>query len=1164
MTEISFSKNEKRILKFWQKDKIFKKSILQRRGNPNFVFFEGPPYANGRPGIHHFLVRAFKDLICRYKTMKGFRVLRKAGWDTHGLPTEMEVEKRLKIASKREIEKLGIKKFIKECEKNIFIYKEEWEKFTKRIGYWLDLENAYVTCKSDYIETLWWILKKVWQERLLYHDFKVIPYCPRCGTSLSIHEVAQGYKKIREPAVYLKFRIKNPEFKNSYLLVWTTTPWTLPANVAVAINPKFSYLKLKINNEYIIVAKKRKEKCGLNGEIIEEIRGKDLIGLVYQSPFDFYNPNYKTERIYEVIGADFVSLEEGTGLVHIAPAFGQDDMELIKRENKKPHSKKFPILITVNLEGKFTLDVRKWAGMFVKEADPLIIEDLKKRGILFKEELYLHDYPFCWRCKTPLLYLAKKSWFIKTTKVKRDLIKNNQKIHWIPSHLKKGRFGEWLRGVRDWTISRERYWGTPLPIWQCQSCQNTEVIGSLNELFSQRFSTNNYFILRHGDSLRQIKRVAVCWPEKTRCPLTKKGEIEVERAAKKLKRLIKTKKKIDLIFSSDLLRTKQTAEIIKREIGGEIIFDRRLREWNVGIFNNKKTELVWDYLSKKGNLIDTKLPRGESIRSLGKRMYGFLKDVNQRYQNKNVLIISHELPLTILEQTLNKNSAEEILDLRKKGKIKKIKTGEVRKIKFKSFPFNEKSEIDLHRPYIDEVKFFCRKCGSIMERIPEVSDCWFDSGAMPFAQYHYPFENRKLIDKKIQFPADFICEGIDQTRGWFFTLLVISTLLKKGIPYKNVISTGLVLDENGEKMSKSRGNVVSPWQMAEKYGADSIRWYFYTINQPGDPKLFSEKDISQALKKFILIFWNSFSFFQTYSQDFSRTTPRPAAVKGKNILDQWILSRLNELILNVTNLLEEYDITEAARSIERFTIDDLSLWYIRRSRARFQNPDDHKDFQSAKSVLRYVLFNLAKLTAPFIPFLAEEIFQKLGMSKEISVHLTDWPRANKNLIKKSLNRKMIKVRDIVARALAERAKFKIKIRQPLSELTIDYRNIRSEKELINLIKDEVNVKKVTFGRGLKLDRNITPALKEEGMVREFLRNIQEMRKKAGYKPKTNISVFCYSTDEMNKVLKKNIEMIQEKGKIKKFYLEEKKKRRFDIEQELEIDKNTIWVGIKKQ
>lgn len=1164
---LNFPKTEKIILRYWQKNNTFEKSILNRKKSRNFVFYEGPPTANAKPGIHHVLSRVFKDIICRYKTMHGLKVQRKAGWDTHGLPVELEIEKKVGLKSKKDIEKYGIAKFNKKCKDSVWKYKKDWEKLTKRIAYWLDLENPYITYETEYIESVWWILKEIWRRGLLYQDFKVVPYCPRCGTPLSSHEVAQGYKTIKEPAVYIKFKILNPEFRETSLLIWTTTPWTLPGNVAVALNPDFSYVKVRVGNEFLILAKGLLEKSGVEGEVIKEYKGRDLVGLRYLPP---YSPDDALPKTcYIVLAADFVSLDEGTGFVHIAPAFGEEDMELIKAQNlrfKAQNEPEFPILLTVDEEGKFRLEAQKWAGLFVKDADPLIIEDLRNRELLFKEELYEHDYPFCWRCRTPLLYYAKKSWFIKMAKSKKRLLKNNQKINWTPSHLKEGRFGEWLKEVKDWALSRERYWGTPLPIWQCEKCQEVEFIGSLKDLLSQNFSENEYFLFRHGESLRQINKASICWPEKTPCPLTEQGKVEVFKAAQDLK-----KKNIDLIFSSDLLRTKQSAQIISQVTGAKIIFDKRLREWNVGIFNGKTPDISWQYLESRKNFLSVKLPGGESLIAARKRMYNFLSQINEKYQGKNILIVSHELPLSILEGTLKGLPLAKILESRSK---RKMKTGQWRKIEFKNLPLNPQMELDLHRPYIDEIKFYCKKCQNQMKRVPEVIDCWFDAGAMPFGQRHFPFAWPQIQKSKIkiknytkrgfQFPADYISEAIDQTRGWFYTLLAISTLLGFGPSYKNVISLGHVLDEKGEKMSKSKGNVVDPWYIIEKYGADATRWYFYTINQPGDSKLFNEKDIEEVLRKFLITFWNCYTFFATYVSKKELQNLGPKVSRSKNILDKWIVADLYKLVFGVTDSLDKFDVTAAARLIENFVINSLSLWYIRRSRKRF-HLDTGESRQEAIETLYFTLTTVSKLAAPFIPFLSEKIYQSLSLSPVLlnSVHLEDWPKTKKGLVDQVLLQKMEKAREVVAQALAERAKAKIKVRQTLNNLEINNQELKGEQDLLELIKEEVNVKEITFGNSFKLDTEITPQLKEEGIVREVIRNLQEMRKLAGLKPVQEVLGWFSGTPDLNEILNKNKEVIMTKGKIKDFQLSERTKEKFDFEKEIEIDQQKLWLGIKK-
>ena len=1170
---MDFGEIEKKVLKFWKDNKIFEKSIAQREKSRDFVFYEGPPTANGRPGIHHLETRAFKDVICRYKTMKGFRVLRKAGWDTHGLPVELEVEKELEFKSKKDIEKFGLAKFNKKCKKSVWKYKTEWEQLTEKIGYWLDLDNPYITYDIDYIETLWWIIKQVYEKGLLYQDYRVVPYCPRCGTSLSSHEVAQGYKKIKEPSIYVKFPIKGQ--KNTYFLVWTTTPWTLPGNAAVAVNPKFTYAKIKAEKEYLILAKHRIKESRIEGKIVKEIKGKDLVGLEYAPLYQrTANSEQRTNNIFKIIAGDFVSLDEGTGLVHIAPAFGEDDMAVGKKNN-------LPVLVTVDEHGKMLTKGYKWDKMFVKKADPIIVEDLETRKMLFKQELYEHDYPFCWRCKTPLIHFAMKSWFIQMTKIKQDLIKNNQKINWVPSHFKQGRFGEWLKDLKDWNISRERYWGTPLPIWKCQECAKMEIIGNKEDLIKQKFTTNKYFVLRHSESECFKKEIGVSKPGKDLCPLTKKGREQTKKAAQELK-----KEKIDIIFASDVLRTKQTAEIVGKELGIKVKFDKRLREINFGIYDKKPLKEWRGFWQNRSNKLTKKPPLGgENYTNAKKRMYRCLQDIDKKYKDKKILIVSHSGPILMLASAVKGLSNEEILKLLKKeGAL--FPVGKWHKIDFRILPYNEQGELDFHRPYIDEVKFFCPKCRQKMERVPEVLDCWFDSGAMPFAQNHWPFNNRvsaannNLKPPKL-FPADYICEAVDQTRGWFYTLLAVSSLLDFGNSYKNVICLGLVLDEKGEKMSKSKGNVVNPWYVIDKFGADASRWYFYTINQAGDSKLFTEKDVDQALKKFVFTLFNVYAFLETYASNPLRHLHAGGQVSNpKHILDKWVISKLNGLVMRVGKKMDEYDVVGAARDIEDFTINDLSLWYVRRSRKRFQRPQNKLELKQAGQTLEYVLMELSKLCAPFVPFVSEYIYQNI-YGKKKSAHLEDWPKENKKLIDEKLEKQMEIARKIVGEALAQRAKSCIKVRQPLNELRIQNYDLRfkNNEELLGLIKDEINVKNIVFDSKIKnkqeLDTKITAELKEQGIVREVIRTIQGMRKSAEYKPHHKILIRYSGDEKLNKILEKNKEFILMELTAKDFLQGKRPARNasrsdaggpkqvFDIEKKIKIDQQYLWLGIKK-
>ncbi len=1152
--QLDFPKIEEKVLKFWKDNEIFQKSVKRRQRARDFVFYEGPPTANAKAGFHHVLARIYKDIVCRYKTMKGFRVLRKAGWDTHGLPVELEIEKKLGLRSKKDIEKFGIAAFNKECRRSVWNYKQDWEKLTERIGFWVDMDDPYITYEPEYIESVWWIIKRIFQKGLLYKGYKVVPYCPRCGTSLSSHEVALGYEKVKENSVYLRFKIvsRDTQWKDVSIISWTTTPWTLPGNVALAVNPELEYgifpdpqdEKKKIVmakgafqnllSKHIFPKEYEEKFSGSQFSQVETFKGSSLLGKEYEPLFDV--PQLKTEKSYKVYPADFVKEEEGTGVVHTAVMYGEEDYDLGKKVG-------LPTFHTVDQSGRFIKGLPDLEGLYVKDAstESLILQLLKKRGTLFAQELYEHDYPFCWRCKSALLYYAKESWFINMQKVKKDLIANNRKINWVPSHLKEGRFGEWLRDLKDWAFSRERYWGTPLPVWQCGKCKKTEVIGSLKDLISQKFSDNNYYVLRHGQTAYQLKKADFTypWPEKKPVKLTEKGIKQVEKSAKELKN-----KKIDLIYSSDIFRTKQTAGIVSKKLGvKEVVFDKRLRDFNLGVYHGDKKEKFYKDFPLAEESFYARPPKGgENWGGVRKRMFDYLEEIDKKHRKKNILIISHGDPLWLLEGVFKGWSDKELL--RKKILKKSIQTGEWRKLEYKKIPLDGQGKVDFHRPYIDKVKFRCPECGGNTERVPDVIDCWFDSGSMPFAQYHYPF------DKKILFPANYICEAVDQTRGWFYTLHAISGLLGKGPAFKNVISVGHILDEKGEKMSKSKGNVIDPRQIIEKYGVDAVRWCFFTINRPGDSKLFSEKDVDQALKKFILTYWNSWVFLRTYA-------PKGIGPKfsgSSDLLDKWIISKLNGLVLQATSQFESYGITSAARAIENFVVNDLSLWYIRRSRKRFQKPESKKELRESSQTLSFVLHVLSRLTAPFIPFLSDHIYQ----GKFKSVHLDDWPRADKKLIDEKLERQMEKVRQTVTEALKERSNAGIKIRQPLAELQVP---LKLQKELEDLIKEEVNVKKVSFGKSLKLDTDITPALKEEGNIREIIRHIQEMRKKAGYKPKDRIGI-RYS-GELDEVFSRKKEFILKEARLTELEAGAKESRVFDSEKETSIDGKKLWLGVKK-
>ncbi|HEX9654933.1 MAG TPA: isoleucine--tRNA ligase, partial [bacterium] len=856
-TQLNFPAIEEEILAYWEKNEIFKKSVEGRDANQPFIFYEGPPTANGRPGIHHVISRTLKDFACRLKTMEGYRVERKAGWDTHGLPVEIEVEKQLGFTSKDDIEKYGVAKFNQKCRESVWKYKKEWDEFTRRIAYWLDLEHPYITYENDYIESVWWILSEFWKKELVYRGHKIVPYCPRCETPLSSHEVSLGYKDVEDPSVYVRMEISGEE--NTAFLVWTTTPWTLISNVALALNPNIKYVKVKTGEELLILAEARLSVLKDEYETVESYAGKELAGKEYQPLYAFCNAEQKMH--YTVLG-DFVSTEDGSGIVHIAPAFGEDDYQMGLKYN-------LPVLQPVDKSGKFTSEVTLFQEKFVKAADPEIVKDLKSRGLLYKSEKYLHSYPHCWRCSSPLLYYAKKSWFARTTAKKDRLIHHNQTVKWYPREVGEGRFGEWLENNVDWSLSRDRYWGTPLPFWVCSECEHALCIGSVEEL---------------------------------------------------------------------------------------------------------------------------------------KGLSGL------------------------------------------------------------------KENIDLHKPHIDEVEISCPKCQAKMVRTPEVLDVWFDSGSMPVAQWHYPFENQKKFEQS--FPADFISEAVDQTRGWFYSLLAIAVLLFDKPCYKICLSNDLILDKFGQKMSKSKGNAVDPWVILNEQGADALRWYLLTVSPPWVPTRFDIDGVTEVVRKFLGTLLNVYSFFAVYANidKFVYQNSTVAAEKRAEI-DRWLLSSLNNLVEKTENYLSRYDLTKAARAISDFVIDDVSNWYVRRCRRRFWKSEMGEDKLAAYETLYAVLYTLSRLMAPFIPFIADELYLNLTRERHgeyDSVHLTLYPKksaAEHAFRDQALEERMDLVRRVVFLGRALRNEAAIKVRQPLPRVVVVARDAEFQKKIsgmTNLILEELNVKRIDF------------------------------------------------------------------------------------------------------
>ncbi len=891
--KLDVTRMETKVLHHWHSHDVFHKSLVEREGGPEYVFFEGPPTANGKPGVHHVLARAFKDIFPRYKTMRGYHVTRRGGWDTHGLPVEIEVEKKLGFTNKMQIEDFGIERFNKLCRESAFTYIQEWEKLTDRIGYWVDLSSAYITFTNSYIESVWWILKDFWEKDLLFQGYKVVPYCPRCGTPLSDHEVAQGYREATDPSVFVRMPLADTP--GTSLLVWTTTPWTLPANVAVAAGADVDYVTVEHtladgSTERLILAEGLVSQ--VFGEeqvkVVEKFKGKHLKGKRYLPLFTFI-PTEKPAH-YVVLGS-FVTTEDGTGLVHIAPAFGADDMQVAIDHD-------LPIVNTVGDDGTFIAAVTPWAGMFVKKADPLIIRNLRERELLFHSGQYVHTYPFCWRCSTPLLYYARPTWYIRTSQFKDRMVELNNQINWYPEHIKKGRFGNWLENNIDWALGRERFWGTPLPVWECEHCHSQRCVGSVAEL---------------------------------------------------------------------------------SQLAG--------------------------------------------------------------------------------------------MDL---------------------------SKADLHRPHVDEIYLRCDDCGGRMRRVPELIDVWFDSGSMPVAQWHYPFENE--AEFKEHFPADFICEAVDQTRGWFYSLHAISTLLFDTPSFKNVICLGLILDEQGQKMSKTRGNVVEPWQVIEKNGADAMRWYLYTASPPGQERRFSTDLVGEVLRNFTLTLWNTYSFFVTYA-NLDGWQPEADAAIDYSPLDKWMRSSLHALVRDVTKALENYDVLGATRPIQSF-VELLSNWYLRRSRRRFWKSESDADKKAAYATLYECLVTLSKLLAPTMPFIADELYLNLVGSVDAnaseSVHLSSWPEYEPSVIDEQLNREMELVLKLVSLGHAARNKANRKVRQPLAEVAFavgSQEEGRIVEAYADLLTDELNVKHVRLlnAAGEAVSYALNPLPKQLGQKYGSL--FPEIRKK---------------------------------------------------------------------
>ncbi len=1083
-TKSDTAKREEGILEFWEKERIFEKSLEKEAPQGEYIFYDGPPFATGLPHHGSLLSSVIKDVIPRYKTMQGFRVARRWGWDCHGLPIENLVEKKLGLKTKKDIEKIGVAVFNREARMSVLRFAEDWKKYIKRIGRWVDFDNSYKTMDTSYIESVWWGLKQMYDKGLLYEGKKVLMYCPHCETPLAKAEIAADntYKDITEEAVTVKFKIKDPEKRglpsNSYLLAWTTTPWTLPGNVALAVGKDISYVPMIRGDEHLFVARERAE-----GDVGVEKKGAELLGLEYEPLYGIPSIEAHRGKKHIVVGADFVTTTEGTGIVHTAVMYGEDDFKLGERE-------KLPMAQLLDASAKYNAEAPEFLrGTYIKDAEFSIKEDLERRALLFARAKHTHSYPHCWRCNTPLIYNAVSSWFINIQKVKAKMLSENECVTWVPEHLKAGRFRHIVENAPDWTISRNRYWASPLPIWRGKKTKKLRVVGSVEELLSlQKKSGNRYFLMRHGEAKSNGGFVES--KDEVDNPLTEGGVRAVAKRSNELRR-----EGIDLIVASPVRRARETAELLRKELGlpeNALMFDERLREVDFGMMNGKSVT-EWDSLFKTfRDRFSHKDHGGENYTDVRNRVGDFLFEIERRYIGKRILIVSHGTPLWLMRKVAARVTYEELLRATEKEGYPR--TSEWMEMKFVRYPRNEEGDLDLHRPYIDEVQLR-DEGGEELERTPEVVDCWVESGSMPFAQHHYlgrdlPGFDPKggLFRRKKGYPADFIAEYIAQTRTWFYYMHAVGALLFKSISFKNVVTTGNVLAADGSKMSKSKGNYTDPLALLDAFGADAYRFHLMSsVVMQAEDVMFRDEDVREAHNRVIGIFANSYKFFELYKKDWDKAvSPR----ESSHVLDRWIFARLNETVKETTAALDIYDLPGACRMLRAF-VEDYSTWYVRRSRERVK-AEGGSDKNYVLGVQREVLLTLAKVFAPLTPFIAETIYQGVEGEGQ-SVHLAVWPSAAP--YDEKILSQMKEVRSVVSRALEERNKAGIKVRQPLALLTLKKEIPETYRQLI---RDEVNVKEVRIDPALSedmvLDTNLTDELRGEGMARDAIRAIQDKRK----------------------------------------------------------------------
>ena len=1114
---------EEQILESWRKNNTFQKTLLKPAPKGEFVFYDGPPFATGLPHHGHFLGSIAKDLFGRYKTMRGYHVRRRWGWDCHGLPIENMVEKELGIKDKKGIEKFGVAKFNEACRVAVLRYAGEWQKYIERIGRWVEYENSYKTMDNTFMESVWWMLKKVHNKKLLYEGRKVLLYCPHCETPLAKAEIAMdnSYKDVTEESVTIKFKVIDPKKhnlpENTHLLAWTTTPWTLPGNVALAVGSDIDYVAVEEDNSVYILAKELQEKVVGDVKIVSTHKGSELVGIEYEPLYEIDRVANGKQKAWYVTDADFVTTEDGTGIVHTAVVYGEDDYNL-------GVEKDLPMVPLLDGKGHFTSDAPKLVqGDYFKKSEGIIKDDLEKRGLLFAKEIYTHSYPHCHRCETPLLYNAITSWFINIQKVKKRLIKLNEKINWVPEHLKHGRFLHNLENAPDWTISRNRYWASPLPIWKCGTCSEWHVVGSVDELKKHvQTSGNTYFVARHGEAEHNLKGV-IDGDINNNVSLTQKGEHEARRIGKRLKR-----KGIDIIITSPFKRSKETSALVAQEIGlaeKNIHTDKRIGEIDLGTFEGKTWKEYHEAYSLNDQFVDA--PEGGETRTdVKKRVGDFLYDVEKTHKGKTILFVTHGIGIASMNMVVSAATLEESLDLEKEAQS--VATGKVAPLSFVPLPHNADYELDLHRPYIDAIELAC-SCGGTMKRIPEVIDGWAESGSMPFAEYHYPFENKRIFKKRS--PGDYVAEYIAQTRTWFYYMHAVSTILFKKPAFKNVVTTGTILARNGEKMSKSKRNFTDPLSNLDTYGADALRYYLMTsVVMQAEDLNFSDDELREAHNRVINILWNVTFFSKEYQASYDGVTDTHSS---PYVLDQWIVARLHQLIEEVSDSYDAFNTITAGKSIRDF-ITDLSTWYIRRSRDRFKG-DDEQDKQYALATTKYVLLELSKVIAPLLPFLAESVYRTVGGMQK-SVHLEDWPEGGS--VDEHVLSNMEEVRTIVSLALEARSSAKIKVRQPLARLTVRKPDspIKEDEGLIALIAEEVNVKDVVFenttGWDVELDTAMTPELKQEGQYRELVRHIQSLRKSLKLSPQETVMLSIEADEKGKKLIQKFSKDLKKVTKLK--------------------------------